>query len=301
MLFYEESEKGGQFRETVADIRAGKGNYRIPARNPVLVYLFSPSGKIPSAIFYASKGDKITVSGETTDIAKWDITGNETTDQLTRWRLDNQGAAGMREGDKLDDSIAKFVDKNPDSRAAAILLYVYFNRRDKEAQFLKLQSKLGKTVIDDKDLMRALSASDLITGLPDRNTVPSVIIKTGESGYADTLRLAKEKKTALLIFRDGSSTPETAIAADSIKSLIKNNKGKIVAEFFVESDSLSWRRHLRGDTIEGLKRFWLPVGLADSTAIAMRITRLPFFLVVDSASRQIYRGQDWKEAVKKFK
>ena len=297
VLFYESDPKGGgEFRETVGEIRDGKGKFRIKAASPTIIFLYSTSGKRPAGVIYASPGEVIKIKGEGDDISQWKVEGNETSEKLSAWHMEN--AELLRTGDKskINGQIDGFIGKNRDSAASAILLYLYFDRRADMGGFLKLEAKINKELLADPDLAHALSLADHISGLQDFYSVPSEIVAVGDSGFADTLRL-NEGSRKLLIFRNSSSRAKT-IYSDSIERFIERHKKITVAEFYADTDSSAWRRELRRDTIQGLRRFWFPLGLADSLSISMGVKRLPYLMVVDTLLKVHYRGDDWDEAVR---
>lgn len=295
IVYYASAKNGGVIRETVAQIAGGKGETTLPQRYPSLVFLFAGSSRMPAAIIYARHGEKFEIKGKDTDMALWEITGNKTTEALSAWRIKNRQLIGGAD-DKLNKAVEAYVKDNPDSPAAAILLYCYFARRGHEKQFYRLQKILGSDVTGDEYLMSALSAADLITGLPDTPAIPRRLILTGDSGYADTVAFAKGKG-ALLMFR---ANDDSGMSMDTVKALLSKVKRQDAAEIFVDTDSLSWRRHVRKDTVEGLRRLWLPLGLADSVAMNMGVRRIPFYIVLNPKGKELYRGTRWEDAAKKF-
>lgn len=297
IVYYASGKNGGMIRETVADIAGGKGEITLPQRYPAIVFLFASGQRQPSAILYIGRGDKLKATGKSGDMTTWEISGNPVSEALSEWRISNASLLAKGDADKINAEVAKYVKKHPDSKAAAIILYFHFTRRGHEKEFFKLQNMLSKDVIEDEWLMHALSSADLLTNLPDTPTLPRRIIFTSDSGYADTLRL-KGGKGALLMFRKND---DSGIAMDSVKSLLKNHTAGNAAELYIETDSLNWRRHVRQDTIEGLRRLWMPMGLADSLAITMGVRRVPLYIVVGPDGKELYRGDDWEKAATKYK
>lgn len=298
LLYYASGKNGGTIRETVAEIHGGKGEIVLPTVYPSLIYLFSPSRKAPAIIMYASRGDKMVIRGGSGNVDDWEVAGNRVTEALSSWRKEN--ATLIRDRDlnpqKLNEAVASYVKEHPDSPAAAIILYFYFLRRGHEREFYDLQSKLAKSVTSDEELMGALSMGDLISSLPDSPKLPERLVLTGESGYADTLPLSKGPAT-LLLFRASSGD---FIPADTLKALLRKSRTKKVAEIYMDMDSLGWRRSFRNDTVNGLARLWMPLGLADTMAIKMGVRRMPYYIVVDSKGKEAYRGDDWETAIGKF-
>lgn len=298
ILYYASGKKVGVIRETVAEIQEGKGEVKLPLQYPALVYLFSPSGRMPVAVIYAERGNNIEIRGKNGNIEEWEITGNATTEELNKWRIENIELirGGEVSAEKVNAAVEKYVKAHPDSKASAIMLYCYYKRRGHEKEFYALQSTLGKKVTGDDKLMAALSMGDLITELPDSPTVPKQIVLTGEEGFADTLFLGKGQGT-LLLFRNSQ---DPGVSADSLKAIAERKKKQTLAEIYMDTDSLSWTRHLRQDTLPEVKRMWMPLGVADTVAIAMGVRRVPYFIVIGPKGKELYRGDDWKEAAGKL-
>ena len=298
IMYYMSGKNIGEFHEVMAEIREGHGEIKLPERYPAIIYLFSPNQRKPAAVIYGERGDKFTVEGKGSDVAMWEISGNQPTSELSSWRIKNAAALNGPESDKIDKLVADYVTKHPDSQAAAILLYVYFDRRNNEKQFLELQAKLNKKVLEDKDLMRALSAADMLGEMPEKGPFPDRIVLNGSEGYADTLSL-RSGKPVMLLFR--SSRGSDVINTDSLKKFVASYGGGSIAELYAESDSTAWQRHITNDSISGLRRLWLPLGLQDSISMQMGVKRIPYIIVVDGDNKEVYHGDKWSEATSIFK
>lgn len=292
LAYYASGANGGMMRETAVEVREGKGEAVLPERYPSLLYLFSPSDRQPAAVAYIERGDKLTVSGADADVFSWEIKGSEINEALTQWRLDNLELIRRRDKEGLDKAVAAYVEKYPDSPAAAIILYLYYDRRDKGKEFSALQGKLGDKLLENKDLMSALSEADLMAGLPLEASVPQQIILMGEDKFADTLQL-RGGSGKLLIFQASVQPGKDALEMDSLRKWIAAKGKDVAVEIFTDSDSVAWERHLRKDTIPGLRRMWMPLGTADSLAISLGVRRIPYFILLDSKGRETYRGSDW--------
>lgn len=294
IIYYASGSNGGMMRETVVEISDGKGKIKLPLGYPSLLYL-SSSRSEPDIIVYAERGQVIKVEGDGTDMAGWRVSGNRTTEAVDAWRVANLALIKERSSNprRINKAVAAYVASNADSPAAAIILYCYFFRRGFEKEFYRLQGVLGRRVIDDEKLMSALSAADLMTRMPDVTEIPRLIMLTDETGYADTLRLADGTKRLLMFL--GGSRVSNGFSMDSVKMIAKRD-GREVVELYLETDSLNWRRHVEADTVAGLRRLWLPLGLADSLSIRMGVRRVPYFIVVNPEGKELYRGDDWAAA-----
>lgn len=305
IVYYASDRRGGMMRETVAEITSGKGEIVLPQRNPSLIYLFSASSKFPDVVIYARRGEELKVSGNSGNAMEWEAEGNATTRSLTEWRLSNLDALKSRNTDKINAAVKDFIEKNADSEAAAIILYVYFTRRGHEREFAALEGRIAPGVLDEPELMGALSQGDRLTGLPVESRYPPQIILHGEDGFADTLKTGAQGSPSgregnlLMMFKKGDDYSPGA-GVDSIVKLAEENRKGLIAELYAETDSMGWQRHLRHDTLPGVRRMWLPMGLADSLAINMGVRRLPYYIVLDPKGRELYRGDSFSDAARLF-
>lgn len=299
IVYYASAKNVGTVRETVVEIAAGKGEAVLPMRYPAVIYLFSPASRMPGAVIYASRGDKFEITGTGTDVGEWMVKGNKTTEALAEWRRANAPLLGSRKPEELNKTVGEYVKTHPDSKAAAIMLYLYFDRRVAPEEFYRLMDSMAPSLWEDRELTSALSAADLMTVPPVETAIPKEVVLTGADGYGDTLRLV-DRTPRLIIFR-GSNAPGDGFSMDTLKNLLSAKRTGRGVELFADPDSMAWRRHLRRDTIEELQRLWLPLALADSTAITMGVRRLPFFIVVNAAGKEVYRGDSWEAASKHFK
>lgn len=298
ILYYASDKKKGFIRETMADIRGGAAEIVLPERNPSLFYLFEPSKQFPAAIFYAERGDELTVTGTGDNIAEWRISGNKVSEELSEWRIKNTAVLKKNDPTEINAAVKEYVEKHTDSMAALIILYFYYNRRDNETEFFNLQSKFNKKVLDNEEFMNALSTPDIMTGLVDKPRIPAQLVMRGKSGGLDTVRLTSGKGT-LLVFK-GNVSGVNEITESSLKSLSEKTEGKTIAEIWADTDSLAWRRHVETDTVTTIKRLWMPLGVVDNTALSLGIRRIPYYIVVDPKGNEIYRGDSSSEAVKQF-
>lgn len=301
ILYYASDPEKGWIIETVADIKQGKAEVEGSTRFPTLVYLFGSVSSQPRAILFVSRGDDISISGKGNDPASWNIKGNDITDALNSWRLDNLSAITAADSKALNKAVARYVRKNPDSKLSFLLLYLYYSRRDDEEGFLKLRATLAPEALADEDLARALSVADMPDGLLAAPAPLASLIAHDSNGDIDTLDPSRARRS-LLIFRDLSDLFNLSPAHDSLKSLARHNSdAAILADICLDPDSAAWQRTLRSDTLPGVRRIWLPHGLNDSTVMALGVRRLPFYIITDSRGKQIYRGDNLKEAVATFR
>ncbi len=302
LRYYASDKRTGFWMETIAPVEKGVYEARCIARNPSLVYIFQPGSRIPSAVFYARRGDRIEISGDSPDPAKWTIGGNDINEDLTRFRKEYFLSDATSDSQKINAAITKFVKANPDAEASGILVLTLYDRRIDENGFTRLWNSLGEKA-------RSADITDL-AGVADKLTSA----KEGAPGKVGTLHLHvmgdslvelnPAKQDATLLYFRRSDEGASRESADSLKALSSlpgfTKHGKIAAISF-ESDSTAWLMRARTDSVKGVLHAWMPAAETSPTAIALSVRRTPFFIVADRKGRQVYRGDDRTKATAAFR
>lgn len=301
-VYYASDPQKGWIVETVADVKQGKGIVDGATRLPTFVFVFSPMSGGSFAVLYATRGDDFEISGPSANPLEWEISGNDITESLSQWRLDNRQALASGNWKKINEAVEKTVKEDPSSPIAISLLTIYYSRRNDEQGFIRLRESITPEALEDKDLIRALACADIPDGiLSSPGTLVSFRMHAWQ-GKTDTITI-KGHMGALLAFRDISSGFSVTSSHDSLRSLAADTdlKKYILADICLDADSTGWIRSTRSDSLPGIRRGWLPRGLADSTAMHLGVRRLPFYIVVDANGSQTYRGSDISEASAAFR
>ncbi|MBD5371265.1 MAG: DUF4369 domain-containing protein [Bacteroides sp.] len=321
IAYYASNSKGGMEIESAIAVQNGKGDLKGITRYPTLVSIYETSAVYPSAIFYAERGDDISITSESTDPTSWKISGNKVNDLLSAWRLDNarliKTLASARStaltdsatAKSLNASIAGFVEAHPDSPAASLILYTYFDSRLNHKEFLRLD---GIILAHDPpvQLTTLLSRHDMLSSgapLPPAKTDLDMTVRTPDSVGRDTLRLASGRTPMLILVRRIDSDDYKALT-DSLKSVVRWRKeakqdstSMRVADVVMANDSSRWAYQVKRDTLKGVTRAFIPAGLADKDMMRLGVRRAPWIIVAAGQGRIAYSGSDWGKALTAYK
>lgn len=293
MVYYASNKKTGLYVETPVIPDAGKATVKCPDSNPCLVYIYYGSSN-PSLIFWAERGDKITISGTDSDPESWNVTGNKINEEWSRWRTENLQM--LHNGpEAINAVVEKFVNENPSNKLSTLLLLCYFNRSVDNAKFQKLWDSLSKRAITDK-ILQAAARNDLLN--PDNSDkLTDVELRSLENG-CDTLRATGH---ASIIYLWYNGRPERHSAIDTLKKLHADFPDETIADICLEPDSTSWRAALHADSLSGTIRAWMPRGPADPWLMQTGITTPCSFIVADKSGNIKYRGKDIYKASQTFR
>lgn len=294
--YYASDNKKGWLIEEFVNVQKGAGSTILRTVNPTLVYLSRMSDNGPMAVFYASRGDDIKITGNSTDPLTWKISGNEVSDELTSWRLSVSEALLLCRKDpakgksKVNALVAKYVKANPSNPAAAIILYCYYDRRGDERGFDSL-TRLLKDKAAEPRWSTIVSRADMISDAPAPDRMPSRILLKTPAG-CDTLSAGK---APMFIYFNHSGSKRYDKDIDVLRALsrdFKDSSSRIICDISFDKDSSSRVYRIRRDSLRNTIRAWMPLGISDSTARALGVRRAPFIIVADKKGSSRYRGAD---------
>lgn len=307
VAYYACDSKNGAWLEQTASVQGGVAEIECVTHDPTLVYVSDASSPSKYMVTYAERGDKITITGDNSDMRTWKVTGNKIAVQWNEWQ--SQGPAAETAA-KKNARIAAFVKKNPSSKLSAILLLTEFDRRKNTEEFVSLWNSV-KPDARTPQLIEMCGSPDLPGVLlsPDADgnlkaaadkRLRSLVLRSEGNGV-DTLPLAK-KPSFLYFYRDNNDARREAV--DSIKALVKaypDSAKRIICDVAADIDSTTWKSSIRFDSLEKTVRAWVPHGLPDESLMKAGVMRLPWFRVASSDGKVAYSGTDLDEAVKAFR
>lgn len=309
LTYYAWDSRGGRWIEHTASIQEGTAAAKGITRLPTLVYVSDASSPSNSMILYVERGDEIKIMGDQKDMSSWTVKGNRISERWNEWRK----SAYPKRGDikAFEKSIEDYVVKNPGDELSAILMMMEWNRRENPEGFVRLWNSIDKKAYSQQ-FIEMCGAPDLL-GVEFVTTadgkleyskdagMKSVIVRSRDRGL-DTLIFSKAKGSILYFFSENNMARRET--ADSLKSLSKcysDSAKRIIADVYMDSDSITWVNAIRRDSLKGIVRAWQPRGVAEEDMVKMGVARLPWYIVKDNKGKEIYAGDDLKKAVSAFR
>lgn len=305
VLYYASDPRKGWVVENVVPVQKGKGETRLVTRNPCLVYVFA-SGAEPVTCFYARRGDRIEISGDSSDPLAWTISGNKINDRLTAWRISSCSLVAAARGGSaadvsaLNKAVSRYVADNPDDPVAALLLQLYYDRGVDEAGFRKWWGMLEGDALDG-EWRELVSRSDLLEDVPAVPPMPKrIVLNTVQTG-CDTV---VPGRVPVLLYFSRTSCASYRSDIDSIRGLsreYRDSTRRVIANIQLEPDSSVRWQSVRADSLQGVVQAWVPLGLSDATVRELGVRRFPWFIVIGRDSRTAYCGSGLREAFATFR
>lgn len=299
VVYYASDPEKGFLMEGALSVQQGKGHLKGITRLPTLVYVYGNRSQAP-VVAYVERGDEIKITGESGNPLEWKLSGNKITDALTEWRLANRSL--LEPGaDKagLNAAIEARVKKFPDSPVSALILALYFSRREDPASYDRLLRLLKGNAAESKWQM-LVARGDVLEASEKAFEFPkSVVLRTIENG-CDTVRF---KDQPVLLFFSDTSRGDYSDYIQELRKLsreLNDSSKRIIVNINIDSDSLACTAAMRRDSLNKSVRAWAPLGLSGPEAVSLGVRRIPWIIVTDSRGKRVYQGTDMKAAAEKL-
>lgn len=297
--YYATAKDGGLTVQAVASVMKGKCELRGVTTLPTLIYITAKKSTVPLVV-YATKGDKIEITGDNNQPLSWNVGGNDINKELTEWRLDALEQLKSGEAKKINEKVSNFIENHTDNPVSLILLLTYYNRKENENEYVKLLNLLSG--VDNKESwIRLASRADQLKVTSFNPASIESLVMRSQHGHADTF-MFKGKNPGFLVFWQNDIKEKKEIV-DSLKILLKqysDSSTRIIADINLDTDSIVWKNAIKRDSLKNISRLWAPAGFADQAVMRLQVSGLPYYIVVDKNGKQVYRGADFKEAKTNF-
>lgn len=316
--YYANDKRGGMEIETALNIQNGVGAVHAVTRNPSVGWIFYHNSPVPAAVFFAERGDKIEIKGESESPYTWRVGGNKVNDLLTEWRLANKtlleqqgenyrlGREDKSAAGKVNKAVADFIDKNPESPASVILLGVYYDPKIDPREEARLIQILHESKILDKYSYLIVRQDRDFAMVPEisgeRLRAQEIIVQSYHNG-CDTLFVGSGKYPVAMMVTKISS-PARKDMLDSLKNMIRLRKDSaelLLVDMQVGDEESNWRYMARRDSLKGVLQSISVRGLADDNLRRLGVNTLPYWLVVDKKGKILYSGSSTAEAAAKVR
>lgn len=298
--YYSADKQGGITVQAVASIMKGKCVLTGMTKSPTIIYLYARKFEYPLVI-YVSKGEKIKITGDNPDPLMWTVEGNAINKDLSSWRTNHKEEFSKRDSESIDEAIANYIENNEKNPASLIILLSYFNRKEKEGEYVRLFSMLKEKSGNEK-LLKVLAISSQVDSEEyEPGRMLSLILRSNKGGN-DTIRNNGKQPVLLCFWNKDSSSRRTMV--DSLKNLLleyPDSVNRVIADICFDIDSVGWKNEIRRDSLRGVYRMWAPMGNNDPELRLLKVPRLPFYIVFDKEGKQIFRGNELTGALQEFR
>lgn len=299
VTYYATDLNGGITVQAVASVRDGKCELSGFTKKPTLIYVTQRRGIVPLVI-YTQKGEKLEISGNGKDPLAWKVRGNEINEKLSEWVNQNIDCLKENNIDSINAAVRDFVNENIASPVSTILMLCYYHRYNNEREYAELMHSLEGEAHDNKWLSMVGRSDQLYHFYSFPAALQSMVMKAVNNDK-DTIYINHRDPLFMFFWQLGDNDKKNIV--DSIKILTNEfpDSSLLLADVCLDADSAGWRNSIRRDSLENIKRFWAPFGMADAEIQKFKVDAIPFFIVFDKDGHQYYRGTDLSRAMEDYR
>lgn len=278
----------------VVHVTGGKFNVTGVAEKPTLAVITLSDGT-RLATLIVRNGEEITLEADPQNPYSVKVDGSSGSAEIARWLNENATALSGRHAPEVNAAVAKYVESHRDRLSATAILVNYFQSKGYEASADSLFSLLDSRA-RPSEVVNGFNAV-INTQLAADATAPVTHISLYELRDSMVTFTPSHSSATLLCF-----TSDDRASIDSIRGHLRNLRNNHTAErlqmyeISTASDSATWRKSFRSDTLSNWRRTWVPGSLGAPAIRRLAIPRLPYFIVTDSTGAQIYRGASLRKA-----
>lgn len=237
-------------------------------------------------------GDEIEVKMKLDDPLQAEIKGNEPSEQLAAFNRENAAtlAGGSREA--INELVASTVRKNPDRLSTTAILMTRFDFSDAPGRgdsLLTLISPEARSLTMTRNFTLLLAARNSFN---KSNIVRPITVYIGRDSLVNFV--PHRQSYGLIYVGEGRKTDSLRTTLRALRKDFPARRLEIL-EVSVASDSAQWRRDIAADTARW-HQGWVTGGVANTAVRNLGVSRVPLFIAVDSAGRQVYRGSSVAKA-----
>lgn len=265
-----------------------------PDKRGVLVEFLDNDYRVMGRL-YAENGDKIKITVNADDRTAQSVEGNDLSERLSKWLNDNADCIRSRNAREINAAVARYARANPEDLLSGILMATEYNASiditGAEKLLTELKPEARPSWLIDGRILTEMRLSEKNISAP-----VTAITYLDRHDSIVTFR-PKESPRSILAFT-GDNTGRADSILRALKSFHKEHSKVEIIDFWLETDTFTWRRTLRRDSVNW-KSGWAAGSVGAPSLEQLAIPSLPYFVVTDSTGRQLYRGPSVSLAISK--
>lgn len=263
------------------------------SKKPAFVEVFMAGGGERLFGCVVMDGDKIEVKLDPEKPESLSIKGNRASEEYAEFLSAHASLIGKGPSRELNDTIRARIEREPRKLSSALLLMSLFNGRGNES----LADTLLQLVADNEEAHPLIDNYSYLLGLQKSNEeerkMRRIELPTGRDSAA--VFVVSNQSYGLLAFSSVSARHDSL--SRTLKRLYKKlpRKSFRAMEIYLDGDSAAWGAALEGDSALWVQA-WAPGGVAHEKISPLKVAQLPYYIVLDSAGRELYRGASFRTA-----
>lgn len=279
---------------TVTAAREGKFSFEGTSERPAVVQIFDNEYRVLGRTV-AQNGEDVHLRLDRDNPYRISASGDPLGEAWAQWLNTRADSLRTATAAERNDIIARFVAANPTDPVSALLMITDFDSSGpRSARAAELWAAIAPearpaylTAGYEAQLSRVADAAarERIAAIP--------YMKRG--GKTEIYRPASARLT-LIAVTDAAGGRDSIVAALD-RATRHRAKGRLeVLELSMAVDTMEWHRSVLADTVRWTQG-WAAGGISGSAVGRLGIPSIPYFILADSAGRQLWRGAGASDAV----
>lgn len=272
-------------------IAATDGKFELvgSASEPTIVEILDRGNKVLGRV-YAVNGDELTIVIDMKSPLKSQVRGTPENERWGSTIYNNAMTLGHSEPAKVNEFVERYIDEHPDDVASTLLFVTFY-----DASLDPVHADEVFCRITEEARIPSIVSAYMLMSQPFNR--PEAMEPVTELHYRtfdmDSATFTPRGHAAtLLSFRDDKDPRNDSIVR-SYKQLRRDYaEAKLqIVDFALYPDTTSWKGAVRGDSAKWVQA-WTPGGILSTELDRLAIPAIPYYIVLDSAGVQQYRGAD---------
>ncbi len=289
---------GNALKTGMASAIDGKFSFTGSSKKPSLLTVTTAQRTVLAHIV-VKNGDAIELKLNSADPLFMEVKGNKTSIEYADFLKQNSKILSERDADAINRVIEKLVADNNNKLSTTVAFLLHYEFRDCPTQADSILDMINPDARPQQFIAGYRSQLDRFNVEIDNSAIEPFTMFCSD----DTLTTFNPAgaRRSLLVFTKGTSARLDSInaAVDSVAPE-KNNNTSAVINIALDTDTATWKQTLADAPARGLN-LWAPGAVSSTRLHRFGITRLPMFIVTDSAGNCLYRGESVTEAISYFK
>lgn len=241
-------------------------------------------------------GDNITIKGLMSDPYHISIEGNNANEEWNKFVTQNAALYMLPDRSPLNRAIEKYVTANPDHISSTLLLLNDYANIENTTNVDSLFKRISIDARPAGLVNNYFALSQQLDDEKSSNNISSLSLYNSQDSIM-TITTARYKAT-LMYFWNKKDVRRDSVMHD-IKQLYAKyeDEGRLqVVDILMSPDTTKWKSIIERDSTQW-QHYWAAGGALNRNLSNINIGNTPYFLVVTSVGKQLYRGSSPADAI----
>lgn len=293
MNLYMKYYGNGSTLSAVTVVNAGKFEFTGHCAKPTLVEILDNESNM-LACLYMVNGDKARITIDRRNPYLMQVAeGPQPNIDYAAFANENAQALSGPDHALANSLIERFITDNPQSQAGAMLMATAYDTRLDPTRADSIMRSVAELTATGSMLDGYLSTMSAFAIAPEHARIDTLRYRPRLMDTTYYFTPAGKKPTLIAFTTERDSRRDSILP--HFRALTKDGKVRVL-DFMLCRDTITWRSAVRRDTATW-EQAWSPGGIYARDVDKLALPSLPYYIIADTAGRQIYRGSSLAAAL----